>query len=231
MGMRLKPSQLVDLARIRNNQRKSRARRKDYLHGVEERLRRFEQRGVEASIELQSAARLVADENTQLRSLLKSHGVTEFEVNEFLQNNSFSRRLSGRSYNRLSTINDNSAELVKSTVSPLLETTRELPAPTDRRPSSRQRNYDEHIGLSEQTEVTSEVVQDKPQSLNSYSDSSSESNSMPEMSNATSCMVAATIIAGMRDDRTSEEISAELGCPSGTDCKVNNVTIFEIMDR
>ncbi|KAL8774454.1 MAG: hypothetical protein Q9209_000827 [Squamulea sp. 1 TL-2023] len=53
--------------RIRDNQRRSRARRKDYIHELEEKVRCFEQRGVEASAEIQTAARKVFKENSELR--------------------------------------------------------------------------------------------------------------------------------------------------------------------
>ncbi|KAL8790065.1 MAG: hypothetical protein Q9213_000767 [Squamulea squamosa] len=53
--------------RIRDNQRRSRARRKDYILELEEKVRGFEQRGVEASAEIQTAARKVVEENLELR--------------------------------------------------------------------------------------------------------------------------------------------------------------------
>lgn len=48
------------------------------------RLRKFETQGVEATVEVQNAARRVARENTLLRSLLSLAGVTDSEVEEFL---------------------------------------------------------------------------------------------------------------------------------------------------
>ncbi|KFY02077.1 hypothetical protein V490_00643 [Pseudogymnoascus sp. VKM F-3557] len=69
-------------ARIRNNQRRSRARRKEYLQEIEGQLRQCELTGVEASPEIQSAARKVLEENRRLRTLnrrlralLVQHGV------------------------------------------------------------------------------------------------------------------------------------------------------------
>ncbi|KAK1918847.1 hypothetical protein P3342_010318 [Pyrenophora teres f. teres] len=59
-----------NLARIRDNQRRSRARRKEYLQELEAKLRSYEQIGIEASSEIQSAARRVLDENKKLRALL-----------------------------------------------------------------------------------------------------------------------------------------------------------------
>ncbi|KAF1841228.1 uncharacterized protein K460DRAFT_380937 [Cucurbitaria berberidis CBS 394.84] len=69
-----------NLARIRDNQRRSRARRKEYLHELETKLRSCEQVGIEASSEIQTAARKVLDENRRLRALLHERGVSEPEV-------------------------------------------------------------------------------------------------------------------------------------------------------
>ncbi|KAH7394911.1 hypothetical protein DE146DRAFT_678726 [Phaeosphaeria sp. MPI-PUGE-AT-0046c] len=69
-----------NLARIRDNQRRSRARRKEYLQEIEAKLRSCEQIGIEASSEIQTAARKVIDENRALRSLLHQRGVSESEI-------------------------------------------------------------------------------------------------------------------------------------------------------
>jgi hypothetical protein len=68
------------LARIRDNQRRSRARRKDYLKELETRYRNCEQVGVSASTEIQAAAKGVVEENRRLRNLLKAYGVSDAEI-------------------------------------------------------------------------------------------------------------------------------------------------------
>lgn len=80
------PSQeKANLARIRDNQRRSRARRKEYLQELEARLRQCELHGIEASAEIQMAARKVADENRKLRELLSLQGIGEDGVLAYLQ--------------------------------------------------------------------------------------------------------------------------------------------------
>ncbi|KAG6001574.1 hypothetical protein E4U43_001296 [Claviceps pusilla] len=79
--------QRANLARIRDNQRRSRARRREYLQELEQRLRACELQGIEASTEVQIAARRVADENTKLRELLHKHGVTDDYIAQYLQEN------------------------------------------------------------------------------------------------------------------------------------------------
>ncbi|KFY13345.1 hypothetical protein V492_03333 [Pseudogymnoascus sp. VKM F-4246] len=69
-------SDKANLARIRDNQRRSRARRKEYLQELEGRVRQCELTGVEASSEIQGAARKVIEENRRLRLLLAQHGLS-----------------------------------------------------------------------------------------------------------------------------------------------------------
>jgi hypothetical protein len=78
------PAQKANLARIRDNQRRSRARRREYLQELEQRLRVYELQGVEASSEVQHAARRVAEENRQLRGLLNRHGIGDDYISSYL---------------------------------------------------------------------------------------------------------------------------------------------------
>ncbi|KAL6807093.1 hypothetical protein GGI42DRAFT_341250 [Trichoderma sp. SZMC 28013] len=70
--------------RIRENQRRSRARRKEYVEGMQRKLQDFETKGVAATLEMQQAAREVAIENSRLRLLLAHNGVTVDAVENFL---------------------------------------------------------------------------------------------------------------------------------------------------
>ncbi len=46
-----------------------------------------------------------------------------------------------------------------------------------------------------------------------------------------SCVYAANIIRSMRPD-AGMELEADLGCgPAGTDCEVDNVAVFDMMDK
>jgi hypothetical protein len=88
----------ANLARIRDNQRRSRARRKEYLQELEARLRQCELQGIEASSEIQMAARRVANENKKLRGLLAQHGVGEDTVEAYLQTSPTTDMLVGCQY-------------------------------------------------------------------------------------------------------------------------------------
>lgn len=71
--------------RNRENQRRSRARRKDYIQELEQRLRHYEAEGVKATAEVQAAARKVSEENICLRSLLGICGVDNGRIEDFLR--------------------------------------------------------------------------------------------------------------------------------------------------
>jgi hypothetical protein len=88
----------ANLARIRDNQRRSRARRKEYLQELEARLRQCELQGIEASSEIQMAARRVADENKKLRGLLAQHGVGDDTIETYLQTSPTSDTMMGGQY-------------------------------------------------------------------------------------------------------------------------------------
>ncbi|KAG8425474.1 hypothetical protein J3458_002170 [Metarhizium acridum] len=90
------PAHKANLARIRDNQRRSRARRREYLQELEQRLRVCELQGIEASAEVQMAARRVADENKQLRELLSRYGVTNEYIAHYLHASTANSCESGR---------------------------------------------------------------------------------------------------------------------------------------
>jgi hypothetical protein len=71
--------------RIRENQRRSRNRRKELIEELQKRVYNYEQQGVVATQDMQRAARRVAKENAGLRSLLARHGVMQDEVESYLQ--------------------------------------------------------------------------------------------------------------------------------------------------
>ncbi|TQS33537.1 hypothetical protein Golomagni_06114, partial [Golovinomyces magnicellulatus] len=75
----------ANLARIRENQRRSRAKRKEYVQELERRLRTYELQGVEATAEVQVAARRVAEENKKLRELLREHGYSDDYIMHYLK--------------------------------------------------------------------------------------------------------------------------------------------------
>lgn len=79
-------SSTVDNAsRLRENQRRSRARKKEYLLSLEARFQACQRTGIEANIDIQIAAKRVVRENLILRGMLKIRGVADGEIEKTLK--------------------------------------------------------------------------------------------------------------------------------------------------
>ncbi|KAB5549384.1 hypothetical protein GE09DRAFT_1059889 [Coniochaeta sp. 2T2.1] len=72
------------LERTRQNQARAHNQRKERLNELQQRVSDYEKRGIEASLEMQQAARRVAGENARLRALLAVKGVSDAEVEQWL---------------------------------------------------------------------------------------------------------------------------------------------------
>ncbi|KAF2871221.1 hypothetical protein BDV95DRAFT_607487 [Massariosphaeria phaeospora] len=84
--------------RIRENQRRSRARRKELVSDLQKRVDTYQLKGVAATQEMQRAARVVVRENVRLRNLLARYGASQQEVDRHL-----------RSFNDVDAINGGAA--------------------------------------------------------------------------------------------------------------------------
>lgn len=78
-------STVVNASRLRENQRRSRARKKEYLLSLEARFQACQRTGIEANIDIQIAAKRVVRENLILRGMLKMRGVTDGEIEKTLK--------------------------------------------------------------------------------------------------------------------------------------------------
>ncbi|KAG8628397.1 hypothetical protein KVT40_004270 [Elsinoe batatas] len=77
-----KAEKISNLVRTRENQRRSRARRREYIADLEAKYRRYEAMGAEASVEIQQAARKVLEENRRLRNIIQEYGLNAEENEE-----------------------------------------------------------------------------------------------------------------------------------------------------
>ncbi|KAK9238350.1 hypothetical protein V1525DRAFT_401334 [Lipomyces kononenkoae] len=75
------------LARIRENQRRSRARKREYVADLETKVRSCQEEGLQLNIQIQRTARRVVEENRKLRDLLSNVGVDESVVEAWLKSN------------------------------------------------------------------------------------------------------------------------------------------------
>ncbi|OLN86850.1 hypothetical protein CCHL11_04599 [Colletotrichum chlorophyti] len=82
---RLQTDKSANAIRIRDNQRRSRARHKEFVDELQRKVQEYEKRGIEASLQMQKAARDVAIENSRLRALLASRGVSAEQVDAYLR--------------------------------------------------------------------------------------------------------------------------------------------------
>ena len=70
---------------MRENQRRSRARRKELIDELTEKLREYESKEAQATIAMQAAARRVMWENGRLRELLAHKGISPDEISAYLK--------------------------------------------------------------------------------------------------------------------------------------------------
>jgi hypothetical protein len=70
--------------RLRDNKRRHRARQKEYTAELERKLRELQEKGIQATIEVQGSARKVVHENKLLKELLQHVGVDEGMVKEWV---------------------------------------------------------------------------------------------------------------------------------------------------
>ena len=236
-------AELTAQDRNRENQRRSRERRQAYIQDLEQRVRDYERKGVQATAAVQVAARKVADENVRLRSLLTLHGVEGIEVEAYLaddkipnltQNltqNTSSRQILGRvPGHTVPQIVDGS----------MLQHIGLNPYPT---PPAAGHSRDIRAGLPvHQRHINGPrgngsegfVPGSAPGStvLPAERDNTSL---VSEAGDETSCEVAAQIIASMRGNEDPMCILPELGCGPeasvGQSCRVKNIDIFQIMDE
>ncbi|KAI7975925.1 hypothetical protein EIK77_002485 [Talaromyces pinophilus] len=234
--MSFQTENVASSARIRDNQRRSRARHKEYVRDLEQRLRRFESLGVEATREIQAAGRKVAAENALLRSLLRHHGVAEKEVQEYLE--------SYATYPNPPIISSaNPPPLVKSrppaTDSNNLKSRDTPQLNTFCRESNRKPNYllRELGAIRVGSSPSDSVVHRHSNPLHPHASSAEQSaagdetRASQDTAHSTSCETAANLIVTMRGYTDIVDVRSELGCHSESSCTVRNMDIFEILDK
>lgn len=229
-------------ARIRENQRRSRTRRKEYIEHLEQRLRSFETFGVTATQEVQKAGRKVASENVLLRSLLRLHGVTEIQVEEYLELKRPSTSpirsecpsvaiLAPAKY--LATVS--SQPPVTYHHSPATTSHRELSNPPhDPKATGNRRslpNSDAYGCMTVEDDSSGEKA-DAPNSNTVETVSESQQfRGVQDTGQFTSCVTAAGIIESVRSHSGFHDVRSELGCDSDSNCMVKNMSIFDILDK
>lgn len=233
---------ITSRARIRDNQRRSRARRKEYIHDLEQRLRRFESLGVEATLEVQAAGRKVAAENALLRSLLRQHGVSEEQIQDYLESHTAND----------SPFNPPLTKVPRLVISPLPGTqSDQLGRHSVLRPSSCLPQMDNSLretSIRRIGSLVSDSVANRDGNVPHEHTSNAEQPTTDGFvspgafklqqprgrqytGHSTPCETAARIITTMRGCQDTHDVRAELGCHSQSNCMVRNMDIFEILDK
>lgn len=231
-------SRSATLTRVRDNQRRSRARRKEYIQSLEQRLRSFERLGVVASQEIQQAGRKVTKENALLRSLLVLRGVTREEIAAFL-----------KSHTESTPQTIPTPAPASQPVSPSIELS--LPLGVSEEPPD---GKFDTLPMAQSIDgqkvafhgppiearpyafrhepVTNQTATESAGNMNANMPTVQQSNgSHHERGHFTSCENAARIIASLRGYTDNHDLRTELGCGAESNCMVKNVNLFEMLDN
>ncbi|KAH8742392.1 hypothetical protein F5883DRAFT_442420 [Diaporthe sp. PMI_573] len=213
--------------RLRDNQRQSRARQKQFVQDLQQRLQAYERQGVQATLDMQRAARTVALENRLLRDLLAHHGVSHDRVGHFLR----SRLDAPDGTTPGAPLSPGPhASGTQQPSCPVANTkgTCRSPCSLSRKPSGvPHEEPDAHDGDEE-----SGVGLASPESPSSTEAPSTRSDAMPTMpSMETLCEAAAAIIAEVQGHNDKGLAFAALGCEVAAGCTVENLRIFDVIDR
>ncbi|KAN0078605.1 hypothetical protein V8E54_005118 [Elaphomyces granulatus] len=249
-----KVSTVAPAVRIRENQRRARARRKELIDDLKSRIRDYETQGVMATAQVQEAAQKVLLENRRLRALLAEKGVLTAEIEAFLHGHHYDASFiaalpTPESANMIDTQSQvapsvdlqQPAEVHASDAANQLVSAASPPAmPMDESASEAGKN-DEFIGSSNDTELRSGEQSETdlgrgsplPNLLGPVSDCyCPEIEPVPgqAQSSETECSVAANILASVRGHGDVEQARAELGCPDTAQCSITNVALFHTLN-
>lgn len=187
------------------------------------RLQEYEQRSVQATLEVQRATRALVLENKLLRVLLTQHGVSCHEIAHI----SHSRSLPQMPGSTHTALGSGSAAIAvyDTDITDLIPP--EHGTDDDRLPGSS--TYDGVDGPADPANVFEAFSLPPPQSVRNTARAPVEliTTSRTE----TSCDIAATILADVHGCNDKSLVFAALGCPEAEDCVVKNVRIFELIDQ
>ncbi|KAK8123087.1 hypothetical protein PG984_011757 [Apiospora sp. TS-2023a] len=230
----------------RQSQQQARQRQREYVAGLEKRLAEHESRGVQATIEVQKAARAVAATNERLLALLKIHGVQDAEIDAFLRDPVTGEQKVASAAS--SSFFDHAAHSRSGAQRPVVPA---VGVPTGHRPSEL------HPLPTPQSRETSSI---KPPQLGVQSShrlpgcstllretggceqkvdachaspltqpALGESHELPGQE--TSCDTAAGILSEVHGLDDFSKARTFLGCTTRGPCSVRNMRLFELMDR
>ncbi|KAG8665480.1 hypothetical protein FPOAC1_010276 [Fusarium poae] len=227
------------LALNRENQRRSRARQRELLDDLQGRVREYERRDAQATLEMQRVARVVAGENAALRSLLAAKGVAPEEVESHLEavkhQDKTTIKAGVSSFTPVST--------PSSTMSPVA-------IPSGPMPFIQSQCQPQGCGPVENGNppINFQPVMYSPPTPVTITNTCTEESgccprpqpppqqSQPEIQHPRSidkihCMEAATILAQIKGHSDIYNARAALGCADNENCMVRNTDLLTLMDE
>jgi hypothetical protein len=235
---------------IRENQRRSRARHRQYVESLEARLRSYECRGVQATIEMQVAARAIAAENRALRGLLQAHGIKGTDIDNYLHVELDETPSGARSDSAHGPVYDTAGSVTSA--GRLSEGSQpDKPSSAYSEPERRPQSMQQQKRTKSPGEQTSHDPRDitdcgcKDQNCGSPSETSSQGRwhalDRARVLGAdlrhgatpweTPCQEAALILAQLRGEADPKDVRDDLGCLEGDLCVIRNTELFRIMDN
>ena len=251
-------SSLPHAARIRDNQRRSRARRKEYVQELEAKVRHYEKHGVQAAKEIQDAARVVLEENralkAELQELRRLREVDGQRTRSTATSSAFPAdvvKVSNESVAARGVTQDNQAGALERFSTATNHATGKKQStsalgiahmiPRD----SRTPTVPSKCDIMARSITVQEPFESPPSacSLNKHSPTSlrqgkgggqahSWTEELDMANDRSSCAFAVSVLTSMRADITAEDVQAELGCNSEFDrCSIDNSQLFIAVDR
>ncbi|KAG9251654.1 uncharacterized protein F5Z01DRAFT_275548 [Emericellopsis atlantica] len=245
----------------RENQRRSRARRRELVQDLQEKVARFEREGVQASIELQRIAKALELENHRLRALLDRKGVAPDEIARHL-------RATGYDDAPTATHSSDPSQHPPPTSIPNISYPRRLakssktltnpPAPNATFPSGDTHSSQHRLQDRLTSVVSPRLAQGRPAVSITYPNAGPEdyaskgalasgaqkeklppflyppqlsTNLSRHVSGTMSCKTAIGLVAGMHHSSQKDEIKGLLRCGQTDNCEVETSEVFSVIDQ
>jgi hypothetical protein len=189
---------------------------------VHSRLQRYDRLGVQATTEVQAAARRVAEQNAALRSFLNELGKSDSEIEEYLCRSSGTESSASPPQTALPAMRSEMVAPMHMSNGARVRTEVERHSAASSTPSGSytKPTLQPNTGTSANAQLPhsgASCMQMSPAPPNGQGSRNT---------NTTSCEDAARIIARMRGHYNEEDVRAELGCSTNKHCTVENITIF-----
>ena len=219
-NLRMNQTTPAQTEKNRVNQRNFRARRQVYIRELQEEIRTLKEERLQATKEVQTAAREVLDENRKLRWIIERDlGVGGRELDAYLAG------VTPQTHQPTSNINTSRIHLATPSLKLNLSSTAQSSTHTSALiPNQPPPASELHENRRPDEPIFAQDVTLPPGT--SLPPASSGKNKGDR-----SCEEAAMIIASLRSGASSDEIYSELGCSANKSCAVNNLSVFELLDR